>query len=322
MNVELKDFPRMTFDDAMKVYGNDKPDIRFDMKLNEINDLAQNKGFKVFDDAELVLAINAKGCAGYTRKQLDKLTDWVKRPQIGAKGLIYVKCNEDGSYKSSVDKFFNQEDLAAWAKATNAEAGDLILVLSGDTNAVRKQMSELRLEMGEQLGLRDPKVFAPLWVIDFPLLEWDEESGRYHAMHHPFTSPKPEDLDKLDTAPGEVKANAYDMVLNGSEIGGGSIRIHDRDLQKLMFKHLGFTDEEAQDQFGFLMNAFEYGAPPHGGLAFGLDRLCSIMGGAESIRDFIAFPKNNSGRDVMIDAPSKIDTVQLDELSLRIALKN
>jgi len=322
MNVELKDFPRMTFDEAMRVYGNDKPDIRFDMKLNEINAVAQNKGFKVFDDAELVLAINAKGCAGYTRKQLDKLTDWVKRPQIGAKGLIYVKCNEDGSYKSSVDKFFNQEDLAAWANATNAEAGDLILVLSGDTNAVRKQMSELRLEMGEQLGLRDPKVFAPLWVIDFPLLEWDEDTARYHAMHHPFTSPKPEDLDKLDTAPGEVKANAYDMVLNGSEIGGGSIRIHDRDLQKLMFQHLGFTDEEAQEQFGFLMNAFEYGAPPHGGLAFGLDRLCSIMGGAESIRDFIAFPKNNSGRDVMIDAPSKIDNVQLDELSLSLALKN
>ena len=320
MNVELKDFPRMTFDEAMRDYGNDKPDIRFDMKLNDINAVAQNKGFKVFDDAELVLAINAKGCAGYTRKQLDKLTDWVKRPQIGAKGLIYVKCNEDGSYKSSVDKFFNQEDLAAWAKATNAKAGDLILVLSGDTNAVRKQMSELRLEMGEQLGLRDPKVFAPLWVIDFPLLEWDEDTARYHAMHHPFTSPKPEDLDKLDTAPGEVKANAYDMVLNGSEIGGGSIRIHDRDLQKLMFQHLGFTDEEAQEQFGFLMNAFEYGAPPHGGLAFGLDRLCSIMGGAESIRDFIAFPKNNSGRDVMIDAPSKIDNVQLDELSL--SLKN
>ena len=308
----------MTFDEAMRDYGNDKPDIRFDMKLNEINSIAQNKGFKVFDDAELVLAINAKGCAGFTRKQIDKLTDWVKRPQIGAKGLIYVKCNEDSSYKSSVDKFFNQEDLAEWAKATNAEAGDLIMVLSGDTNAVRKQMSELRLEMGEQLGLRDPKVFAPLWVIDFPLLEWDEESGRYHAMHHPFTSPKPEDLDKLDTAPGEVKANAYDMVLNGSEIGGGSIRIHDRELQRLMFQHLGFTDEEAQEQFGFLMNAFEYGAPPHGGLAFGLDRLCSIMGGAESIRDFIAFPKNNSGRDVMIDAPSKIDAVQLNELSLSL----
>ena len=321
MNVELKDFPRMTFDEAMRDYGNDKPDIRFDMKLNEINTLTQNKGFKVFDDAELVLAINSKGCAGYTRKQLDKLTDWVKRPQIGAKGLIYVKCNEDGSYKSSVDKFFGQEDLAKWAKATNAEAGDLILVLSGDSNEVRKQMSELRLEMGEQLGLRDPKVFAPLWVIDFPLLEWDEDTERYHAMHHPFTSPKPEDLDKLDTNPGEVKANAYDMVLNGSEIGGGSIRIHDRDLQKLMFQHLGFTEEEAQEQFGFLMNAFEYGAPPHGGLAFGLDRLCSIMGGAESIRDFIAFPKNNSGRDVMIDAPSNIDSTQLDELSLRLVSK-
>ena len=321
MNVELKDFPRMTFDEAMRDYGNDKPDIRFDMKLNEINTLTQNKGFKVFDDAELVLAINSKGCAGYTRKQLDKLTDWVKRPQIVAKGLIYVKCNEDGSYKSSVDKFFGQEDLAKWAKATNAEAGDLILVLSGDSNEVRKQMSELRLEMGEQLGLRDPKVFAPLWVIDFPLLEWDEDTERYHAMHHPFTSPKPEDLDKLDTNPGEVKANAYDMVLNGSEIGGGSIRIHDRDLQKLMFQHLGFTEEEAQEQFGFLMNAFEYGAPPHGGLAFGLDRLCSIMGGAESIRDFIAFPKNNSGRDVMIDAPSNIDSTQLDELSLRLVSK-
>ena len=264
------------------------------------------------------MAINAKGCAGYTRKQLDKLTDWVKRPQIGAKGMIYVKCNEDGSYKSSVDKFFNQEDLAQWAQTTDAKPGDLILVLSGDTNAVQKQMSELRLEMGEQLGFRDPNVFAPLWVVDFPLLEWDEESARYHAMHHPFTSPKPEDLNKLDTAPGEVKANAYDMVLNGSEIGGGSIRIHDRDLQKLMFQHLGFTDEEAQEQFGFLMNAFEYGAPPHGGLAFGLDRLCSIMGGAESIRDFIAFPKNNSGRDVMIDAPSRIDTLQLDELSLKL----
>jgi aspartyl-tRNA synthetase len=320
INVDLKDFPRMTFDEAMRDYGNDKPDIRFDMKLKDINTLAQNKGFKVFDDAELVLAINAKGCAGYTRKQLDKLTDWVKRPQIGAKGLIYAKCNEDGSYKSSVDKFFGQEDLAEWAKATNAEAGDLILVLSGTANAVRKQMSELRLEIGEQLGLRDPKVFAPLWVIDFPLLEWDEETKRYHAMHHPFTSPKPEDINKLDTAPGEVKANAYDMVLNGSEIGGGSIRIHDKDLQKLMFQHLGFTDEEAQEQFGFLMNAFEYGAPPHGGLAFGLDRLCALMGGAESIRDFIAFPKNNSGRDVMIDAPAKIDNTQLDELSLKLNL--
>lgn len=318
INVDLNDFPRMTFDEAMRDYGNDKPDIRFDMKLKNINTVAQNKGFKVFDDAELVLAINAKGCAGYTRKQLDKLTDWVKRPQIGAKGMIYVKCNEDSSYKSSVDKFFGQEDLAAWAHASDANPGDLILVLSGNTNEVRKQMSELRLEMGEQLGLRDPKVFAPLWVVDFPLLEWDEETKRYHAMHHPFTSPKPEDLNKLDTAPGEVKANAYDMVLNGSEIGGGSIRIHDRALQKLMFQHLGFTDEEAQEQFGFLMNAFEYGAPPHGGLAFGLDRLCALMGGAESIRDFIAFPKNNSGRDVMIDAPANIDNNQMNELGLKL----
>ena len=318
INVDLKDFPRMTFDEAMRDYGNDKPDIRFDMKLKNINVVAQNKGFKVFDEAELVLAINAKGCAGYTRKQLDKLIDWVKRPQIGAKGMIYVKCNEDGSYKSSVDKFFGQEDLAAWAHATEASLGDLILVLSGSTNEVRKQMSELRLEMGEQLGLRDPKVFAPLWVLDFPLLEWDEETNRYHAMHHPFTSPKPEDLNKLDSAPGEVKANAYDMVLNGSEIGGGSIRIHDRALQKLMFQHLGFTDAEAQEQFGFLMNAFEYGAPPHGGLAFGLDRLCALMGGAESIRDFIAFPKNNAGRDVMIDAPSNIDGCQVEELGLKL----
>ena len=318
INVDLKDFPRMTFDEAMRDYGNDKPDIRFDMKLKNINTVAQNKGFKVFDDAELVLAINAKGCAGYTRKQLDKLTDWVKRPQIGAKGMIYVKCNEDGSYKSSVDKFFGQEDLAAWANANEANPGDLILVLSGNANEVRKQMSELRLEMGEQLGLRDPKVFAPLWVVDFPLLEWDEETKRYHAMHHPFTSPKPEDLNKLDTAPGEVKANAYDMVLNGSEIGGGSIRIHDRALQKLMFQHLGFSDEEAQEQFGFLMNAFEYGAPPHGGLAFGLDRLCALMGGAESIRDFIAFPKNNAGRDVMIDAPANIDNNKMDELGLKL----
>ena len=320
INVDLKDFPRMTFDEAIRDYGNDKPDIRFDMKLKNINTVAQNKGFKVFDDAELVLAINAKGCAGYTRKQLDKLTDWVKRPQIGAKGMIYVKCNEDGSYKSSVDKFFGQEDLAAWAHATDAITSDLILVLSGNANEVRKQMSELRLEMGEQLGLRDPKVFAPLWVVDFPLLECDEETKRYHAMHHPFTSPKPEDLNKLDTAPGEVKANAYDMVLNGSEIGGGSIRIHDRALQKLMFQHLGFTDEEAQEQFGFLMNAFEYGAPPHGGLAFGLDRLCALMGGAESIRDFIAFPKNNAGRDIMIDAPANIDNNQMDELGLKLKI--
>jgi aspartyl-tRNA synthetase len=321
IGVELKDFPRMTFDEAIRDYGNDKPDIRFDMKLNNITDLVQNKGFKVFDDAELVLAIKAQSCAGYTRKQLDNLTDWVKRPQIGAKGMIYVKCNEDRSFKSSVDKFFGQQELSSWAKATHASQGDLILVLSGDSQSVQKQMSELRLEMGEQLGLRDPKVFAPLWVIDFPLLEWDDDTKRYHAMHHPFTSPKPEDLHKLDSSPGEVKANAYDMVLNGSEIGGGSIRIHDRELQKLMFKHLGFTDQEAQDQFGFLMNAFEYGAPPHGGLAFGLDRLCALMGGAESIRDFIAFPKNNSGRDVMIDAPSRIDLEQISELNLKLGEK-
>ena len=318
IGVELKDFPRMTFDEAIRDYGNDKPDIRFDMKLNNITELAQNKGFKVFDDAELVLAIKAESCAGYTRKQIDNLTDWVKRPQIGAKGMIYVKCNEDGSFKSSVDKFFGQQELSLWANATKASKGDLILVLSGDRKSVQKQMSELRLEMGEQLGLRDPKVFAPLWVIDFPLLEWDDDTARYHAIHHPFTSPKPEDLHKLDSTPGEVKANAYDMVLNGSEIGGGSIRIHDRDLQKLIFKHLGFTDQEAQDQFGFLMNAFEYGAPPHGGLAFGLDRLCALMGGAESIRDFIAFPKNNSGRDVMIDSPARIDQEQLKELNLRL----
>ena len=318
IGVDLKDFPRMTFDEAMRDYGNDKPDIRFDMKLNNITKLVQNNGFKVFDNAELVLAIKAEGCAEFTRKQLDNLTNWVKRPQIGAKGMIYVKCNKDGSFKSSVDKFFNQKDLSLWANATDASKGDLILILSGDKQFVQKQMSELRLEMGDQLGLRDPKVFAPLWVTDFPLLEWDDDTKRYHAMHHPFTAPKPEDLNKLDATPGEVKANAYDMVMNGSEIGGGSIRIHDRDLQKLIFKHLGFSDQEAQNQFGFLMNAFEYGAPPHGGLAFGLDRLCSLMGGAESIRDFIAFPKNNSGRDVMINAPSEINQEQLKELNLKI----
>ena len=320
-NISLPEFPRMQYDDAMRMYGNDKPDIRFDMKFVELNDVAQNKGFKVFDEAELVLGICAEGCATYTRKELDKLTDWVKRPQIGAKGLIYVKCNEDGSFKSSVDKFFDQEALAAWAIKMNAKAGDLILVLSGETNKARKQMSELRLEMGERLGLKDPSAFAPLWVVDFPLLEWDEDSNRYHAMHHPFTSPKPEDIQFLDTEPGKVKANAYDLVMNGSEIGGGSIRIHDRDQQKMMFDHLGFTPEEAQEQFGFLMNAFEYGAPPHGGIAFGLDRLCSIIGGSDSIRDYIAFPKNNSGRDVMIDAPAVVSDEQLEELSLRLNVR-
>lgn len=319
--VEINEFPRMEYADAMKYYGSDKPDIRFDMKFVELNDEAQNKGFKVFDDSELVVAINAEGCATYTRKQLDKLTDFVRKPQIGAKGLVYVKCNEDGSYKSSVDKFYSQEDLKAWAEKTKAKAGDLILVLSGDIEKTQKAMSELRLEMGTRLGLRNPDVFAPLWVVDFPLLEWDEKSERYHAMHHPFTSPKKEDLHLLDEKPGEVRANAYDMVINGVEIGGGSIRIHDRDLQKLMFKHLGFTDEEAQEQFGFLMDAFEFGAPPHGGIALGFDRLTAMFGGTESIRDYIAFPKNNTGRDVMIDSPSPVAQEQLDELFLQTVKK-
>lgn len=319
--VEVGDFPRMPFSDAMKYYGNDKPDIRFDMKFVELNDVAQNKGFKVFDDAELVVAICAEGCASYTRKQLDGLTKWVKRPQIGAKGLVYVKCNEDGSFKSSVDKFYSQEDLKAWADKANAKPGDLLLVLSGDTGHTHKAMSELRLHMGNELGLRDRNVFKPLWVVDFPLLEWDEESERYHAMHHPFTSPKPEDLEKLKTNPGEVRANAYDMVLNGVEIGGGSIRIHDRELQSVMFDALGFTPEEAQAQFGFLLDAFEYGAPPHGGIAFGLGRICALFGGVDSIRDFIAFPKNTSGRDVMIDSPSVVDTAQLSELGIGLTLE-
>lgn len=319
--VEINEFPRMEYADAMKYYGSDKPDIRFDMKFVELNEVTQNKGFKVFDDSEIVLGINAKTCATYTRKELDKLVDFVKKPQIGAKGLVYVKCNEDGSYKSSVDKFYNQEDLKSWAELVNAEAGDLILVMSGDTEKTQKAMSELRLEMGERLGLRDSNVFAPLWVVDFPLLEWDEKTERYHAMHHPFTSPKPEDLHLLDKEPGKVRANAYDMVINGVEIGGGSIRIHDRDLQKLMFKHLGFTDEEAQDQFGFLMDAFEFGAPPHGGIALGFDRLAAMFGGSDSIRDYIAFPKNNTGRDMMIDSPSQVAQAQLDELFLQTVKK-
>ena len=316
--VELEDFPRMTYDDAMRLYGSDKPDIRFDMTFVELNEVTQQNNFVVFDSAELVVGICAKGCAEYTRKQLDKLTDFVKRPQIGAKGLVYCKYNADGTFKSSVDKFFSQEDLAKWAEKMGAEPGDLVLIMAGETDKVRKQLNELRLEVAEQLGLRNPEEFAPLWVVDFPLLEWDEDTERYHAMHHPFTSPKPQDLDKLDIDPGAVRANAYDLVLNGSEIGGGSIRIHDRELQRLMFQHLGFTEEEAQAQFGFLMNAFEYGAPPHGGIAFGFDRLCSLFGGQESIRDFIAFPKNNSGRDMMIDAPAIIDNAQLDELNIRL----
>ncbi len=314
--VEIGDFPRMTYDDAMRLYGNDKPDIRFDMKFGELNDITQHKDFPVFNAAELVIGIAVPGAASYTRKEIDKLVDWVKRPQVGALGMIYVKCNEDGSYKSSVDKFYDQEDLAKWAAATNAKAGDLICVLSGESNKVRAQLSALRMELAERLGLRDPKVFAPLWVVDFPLLEWDEDTARYHAMHHPFTSPKPDQIALLATDPGAVKANAYDLVLNGNEIGGGSIRIHDKETQALMFDYLGFTPDEAKEQFGFLMDAFEYGAPPHGGLAFGLDRLVAILGGQETIRDFIAFPKNNSGRDVMIDAPAKIDEQQLKELSL------
>lgn len=319
--VEVDKFPRITFDEAMRKYGNDKPDIRFGMEFGELNEVAQHKEFKVFNDAELVVGIAVPGGASYTRKEIDKLIDWVKRPQVGALGMVYVKCNEDGSFKSSVDKFYDQEDLAKWAEATGAKAGDLICVLSGNTNKVRAQLSALRMEMAERLGLRKPDEFAPLWVIDFPLLELDEETGHYHAMHHPFTSPKPGQLELLDTNPGDVKANAYDLVLNGNEIGGGSIRIHDKETQAIMFKHLGFTEEEAKAQFGFLMDAFEYGAPPHGGLAFGLDRLVAILGGQETIRDFIAFPKNNSGRDVMIDAPATIDNAQLKELSIQLDVK-
>ena len=320
--VELEEVKRMTYADAMKFYGNDKPDLRFDMKFAELNSFAQGKGFAIFDNAELVLGICAKGAGEYTRKQLDELTNWVKRPQIGAKGLVYVKCNADGTFKSSVDKFYSNDDLKEWAEAMGAEAGDLLLVLSGDEKSTRKQMSELRLKMGEELGLRDRNIFKPLWVVDFPLLEWDDETHRFHAMHHPFTSPKTEDIPLLETAPGDVRANAYDLVINGVEIGGGSIRIHDRITQQLMFKHLGFTDEEAQKQFGFLMEAFEYGAPPHGGIAFGFDRLCAIFGGSDSIRDYIAFPKNNSGRDVMIDSPSTIADDQLKELSIQVNIQN
>jgi aspartyl-tRNA synthetase len=316
--IEVEKFPRITYDYAMKTYGNDKPDIRFEMKFGELNAVAQHKDFPVFNSAELVVGIAAPGCANYTRKEIDALIDWVKRPQIGASGMVYVKCEEDGSFKSSVDKFYDQEDLEKWAEIANAKPGDLILVLSGNADKTRTQLSALRMEVATRLGLRKSDEFAPLWVVDFPLLEWDEESGRYHAMHHPFTSPKPEDMALIETEPGKVRANAYDMVLNGNEIGGGSIRIHDRDLQSRMFDLLGFSKEEAQAQFGFLMSAFEFGAPPHGGLAFGLDRLVAILGGQETIRDFIAFPKNNSGRDVMIDAPATIDNKQLEELHIRL----
>ncbi len=317
-NVKVEEFPRMTYAEAMKTYGNDKPDIRFGMKFGELNEVTQHKEFKVFNEAELVVGIAIPGAASMSRKEIDKLIDWVKRPQVGAKGMVYVKCNDDGSFKSSVDKFYDQDDLKKWAEATEAQPGDLIAVLSGKANQTRAQLSALRMEMGERLGLRKSDEFAPLWVVDFPLLEWDEETKRFHAMHHPFTSPKLEDLELLKTAPEKVRANAYDLVLNGNEIGGGSIRIHDREMQKQMFDFLGFTEEEAQAQFGFLMEAFQYGAPPHGGLAFGLDRLVAILGGQESIRDFIAFPKNNSGRDIMIDAPATISEEQLNELHLKV----
>ena len=318
LNKDLGDVPRMTYADAIENYGSDKPDIRFDMKFVDLNEVAQNKGFVVFDKVEQVLAINAKDSATYTRKALDKLTAFVKKPQVGATGLVYLKYNEDGTFKSSVDKFFDQNALKLWAEKSDMEPGDLLLVLAGGKDQVRKQMNELRLHMGDELGLRNPSEFKPLWVVDFPLLEWDEDTKRFHAMHHPFTSPKEEDFDKMETAPGEVRANAYDLCMNGVELGGGSIRIYDKELQGRMFDLLGFTKEEAEEQFGFLMNAFEYGAPPHGGLAFGFDRICAMLGGQDSIRDFIAFPKNNSGRDVMIDSPSLIDDAQLKELSINL----
>jgi len=320
--VEIDKFPRILYDDAMRLYGNDKPDIRFGMQFGELNEVAQHKDFGVFNNAELVVGIAVPGGNSYTRKEIDKLIDWVKRPQIGALGMVYCRYNNDGTYKSSVDKFYDQSDLSKWAEITGAKPGDLICVLSGETNKVRAQLSALRMELASRLGLRKPNEFAPLWVLDFPLLEWDEETERYHAMHHPFTSPKPGQIELLATNPGAVKANAYDLVLNGNEIGGGSIRIHDKKTQSLMFDYLGFTPEEAKAQFGFLMDAFQYGAPPHGGIAFGLDRLVAILAGQEIIRDFIAFPKNNSGRDVMIDAPAPIDNKQLEELSLKLNIKS
>ena len=317
--VELVEtFPRMTYAEAMEKYGSDKPDIRFGMEFIDLTNLTQGKEFVVFDSAEIVLGINASGCSEYTRKQLDELTEWLKRPQIGASGLVYIKYNTDGTFKSSVDKFYSQEDLKAIAQKAQAQAGDLILLLCGEINKTRKQLSELRLHLGTELGLRDATIFKPLWVLDFPLLEWDEDNKRYHAMHHPFTSPKSEDFHLLTSDPGKVRANAYDLAMNGVELGGGSIRIHDRTLQSQLFDLLGFSKEEAQAQFGFLMNAFEYGAPPHGGLAFGLDRLVATMGGSESIRDYIAFPKNNSGRDTMIDAPSPLNDLQLKELGIKL----
>mgnify|MGYP002619810099 CR=1 FL=1 len=320
--VEDVNFSRMSYADAMKYYGSDKPDTRFGMRFAELGDLVKGKGFKVFDDAQWIGGINASGCADYTRKQIDELTDWVKRPQIGAQGLVYVRVNTDGTFKSSVDKFFQPEQLEQWAKALEAKPGDLLLIMAGEIDATRKALGELRLEMGKRLGLRNPNQFACLWVLDFPLLEWDAEAKRFFAMHHPFTSPLPEDLHLLHSDPGKVRANAYDMVINGVEIGGGSIRIFDKELQAKMFEVLGFSAQEASDQFGFLMDAFQYGAPPHGGVAFGFDRWCSLFGGSESIRDYIAFPKNNSGRDVMIDSPSPVDFKQLDELGLQLKGKS
>lgn len=318
--IEFDSFPRMSYTDAMKYYGSDKPDTRFEMKFVELNEVAKGKGFGLFDNAELVVGINAKGCAEYTRKQIDELTEFVKRPQVGAGGMVYIKYNSDGSFKSSVDKFYTQDDLKAIADTFGAKPGDMMLVLCGNDEKTRKALCELRLEMGNRLGLKDNTKFSPLWVVDFPLLEWDEETARFYAKHHPFTSPKPEDQKLLDTPSewGKIRANAYDMVINGVEVGGGSIRIHDRDLQNKMFHTLGFSDEEAQNQFGFLMNAFEYGAPPHGGLAFGFDRMCAVFSGVDSIRDFIAFPKNNSGRDVMSGSPSPIAQAQLDELNIEL----
>lgn len=321
LNVEVDEFPWMPYSEAIEKYGSDKPDTRFEMLISDITETVKGNDFVVFDSAEYIGAICAKGCANYTRKQLDGLTNWVKRPQIGAKGLVYVKCNEDGTFKSSVDKFYSQDDLKTWAEKTGAEAGDLILVMSGDKKHMQDALGELRLEMGSQLGLRNKNIFKPLWVVDFPLLEWDEESNRFHAMHHPFTSPKPEDIELMGTDPGKVRANAYDLVINGVEIGGGSVRIFDADLQSKMFSLLGFTKEEAEAQFGFLMNAFKYGAPPHAGIAFGFDRLVSLFAGLDTIRDVIAFPKNNSGRDVMIDSPSAVAEAQLEELNLKLNLK-
>ena len=316
--IDLSDFPRMSYDEAMLKYGNDRPDIRFGMLFEELNDLVQGKGFNVFDAAELVVGINVPGCAEYSRKQIDAITEWVKRPQIGAKGLVYAKYNTDGTFKSSVDKFYSDEDLKSWTERFGAKPGDLMLILAGEANATRKALSELRMYLGNELGLRNKNEFQPLWIYDFPLLEWDEETKRYHAMHHPFTSPKKSDVELLEKEPGKVKANAYDLVINGWEVGGGSIRIHDRTLQNRMFDLLGFSEEEAKEQFGFLLDAFEYGAPPHGGIAFGLDRLCAIFGGSDSIRDYMAFPKNTSGRDIMIDSPSAIDQEQLKDLGLTV----